>query len=215
MTHEKSIYILSDKKVKNTINLPMIDISYIQQDINFSEYDAIVFTSRNAIKSLDRFGEDWKNIPSFVIAPETAKTLKSLGGTVAYVGHSGHGNDFAQEINEKLHGKKVLYACGKKVVSNLYDILNNSGVICHRAVVYETVCKHYEEKIVLPKNSVIIFSSPSTLACFFKNISDWDESYKAVSIGKTTAQYFPNHIQPFISETTSLESCVQKAQELF
>jgi len=215
MTPEKKIYILSDKKVKNTINLPMIDISYISQDIQFSEYDAIVFTSRNAIKSLDHFGEEWKEVPAFVIAPETAKTLKSLGGNVEYVGHSGHGNDFADEIKEKLYGKKVLYACGKKVVSNLFDILSKSGVFCKRVPVYETVCKHYEEKIFLPKDSVIIFSSPSTIACFFKNISDWDESYKAVSIGKTTAQYFPNHIKPFISETTSLESCVQKALELF
>ena len=215
MINEKKIYILSDKKVKNTINLPMIDILYISQDINFSDYDAIVFTSRNAIKSLDSFGEDWKRIPAFVIAPETAKTLKNLGGNVQYVGHSGHGNDFAREINEQLYGKKVLYACGKKVVSNLFEILNSSGVFCERVVVYETVCKKYEEKIVLPKDSVIIFSSPSTIACFFKNISDWDESYRAVSIGKTTAQYFPNYIKPFISETTSLESCVQRAQELF
>lgn len=215
MTPEKKIYILSDKKVKNTINLPMINISYISQNIKFSEYDAIVFTSRNAIKSLDSYGEDWKKIPAYVIAPETAKTLKSLGGNVSYIGDSGHGNDFAQEIKEKLSGKKVLYACGKKVVSNLFEILNDSGVFCERVVVYETVCKKYEEKIILPKDSVIIFSSPSTLACFFKNISDWDESYKAVSIGKTTAQYFPNHIKPFISETTSLESCVEKALELF
>jgi len=80
-------------------------------------------------------------------------------------------------------------------------------------IVYETVCTQFDTNIKLPKNATIIFSSPSTIKCFLKNI-EWDESFKAISIGDTTAKFFPSHIIPTIADKTSLESCVQKAIEI-
>jgi uroporphyrinogen-III synthase len=99
------------------------------------------------------------------------------------------------------------------VVANLVEILNTNGVTCIHEPIYETSCVKYNEKITLPKNSIIIFSSPSTIECFFKNVI-WDESFKAISIGNTTAKYFPKDIIPIISDNTSLNSCVQKALSL-
>jgi len=214
MSKSNQIYILSDKKVEGAINLPVIDISYIKQSIDVEKYDALIFTSKNAVKAMDSLGEEWKKVPSYVIAPQTAKILKSLGGNLVFTGKQNHGNEFALEIQKELKGKNVLYIRGKKIISNIEEILNNNGVVCLSVAVYETVCKKYDEKIVLPKGSVIIFSSPSTIECFFENI-DWDDSFQAVSIGKTTAQYFPSYVKAHISDTTSLVSCVQKAQELF
>jgi len=213
MSKSKPIYILSDKKVEGAINLPVIEIEYINQTIDMKNYDALIFTSKNAVKAIANIDESWKSLPSYVIAPQTAKILKSLGGNLFFTGKQNHGDEFAQEILEKLKGKKVLYVRGKKVISDIEEILKDNGVLCKSISVYETVCKKYEEKIVLPKNSVIIFSSPSTIECFFENIQ-WDDTFKAVSIGKTTAQYFPSYVKAHISDSTSLISCVQKAQEL-
>ena len=106
-----------------------------------------------------------------------------------------------------------MYLRGAKVVSKLSDILNNNNIKCDEVVVYESVCKKFDKKTILPKNSTIIFSSPSTIKCFLENLT-WDESFKAIAIGKTTAKYFPSDITPSISDTTSLESCVSKALEL-
>jgi len=211
--NRKNIYVLSEKNVKDAHNLPMFDIKYLEKDVELETYDALVFTSKNAIKALASLNDSWKKIPSYVIAPQTAKVLKTLDGTLSYVGKEHHGNEFAHEISDELCGKKVLYVCGAKVVSNLVNILNNNGVLCESLVVYETVCKNYDKEIKLPKNSIIIFSSPSTIECFFKNVK-WDKSFEAVSIGQTTAQYFPEYVTPHIAESTSLISCVQKAQEL-
>ena len=61
---------------------------------------------------------------------------------------------------------------------------------------YNTKCKQKINKIP-EKNSIIIFSSPSTIKCFLNNFK-WDSSYKAISIGKTTAKYFPDFIKPII-----------------
>lgn len=209
----KNIYILSDKKVAHVINLPMFEIKPIHKKIDYSLYDALIFTSKNAILTVNEMGQDWKEKPAYVIAAQTAKTLEALGGKLAFVGKTGHGNSFALEIADLLMSKKVLYLAPKEVVSNLLVILREHGVLCDAEVIYETVCKKYDNKIDLPKGSTIIFSSPSTIKCFFQN-TEWDESYKAVAIGETTAKAFPEYITPHIAEITSLESCVSKAIEI-
>ncbi len=213
MLQSKSIYILSDKKVEGAINLPVIEIKYINQSIDLLSCDALIFTSKNAVKAIDSMDESWKSIPSYVIAPQTAKILESLGGNLVFTGKQNHGNEFAQEIHGELQGKKVLYVRGVKMVSSILDILSSNGVSCDSLIVYDTVCKKYEEEVKLPKNSIIIFSAPSTIKCFLENVT-WDESFQAICIGKTTAQYFPEYIKPIVSDTTSLVSCVEKAQEL-
>ena len=151
--------------------------------------------------------------PVYAIAPQTAKVASNLGAKIKFVSKEKHGDEFAQELVPLLKGKKVLYIRGSKVVTNLVETLNANGVICDEAIVYKTVCVEFKKQIKLPRNSVIIFSSPSTIECFLKN-AQWDESYKAVSIGHTTQKYFPPYITPYISETTSLDSCVKKAIEL-
>jgi len=208
-----NIYILSDKKVKWAKNLPVLEIEPIKQEVDFSHYDALIFTSKNAIYSLNSMDNTWKKKPAYVIAPETAKIIKHLGGNLKFVGKEKHGDQFALEIVKKFKHQRLLYVKASKVVSNILEILNTNDIECDELVVYKTVCKKFDKTVKLPKNSTIIFSSPSTIECFFKNIS-WDESYKAISIGKTTAQYFPADITPVISDTTSLESCVKKAIEL-
>jgi uroporphyrinogen-III synthase len=210
---QMDIYILSDKKVKWTKNLPILEIQPIKQDIDLTNYDALIFTSKNAIYALDAMDETWKKKPAYVIAPQTAKTVKHLNGNLKFVGKEKHGDEFALEIVKKFKHQKVLYVRASKVVSDLLNILKTNDILCDELIVYETVCKEYHEKIKLPKNSTIIFSSPSTIECFLKNIS-WDESFKAISIGNTTAQYFPEYIIPTVADTTSLDSCVRKAIEL-
>jgi len=204
----KNIYILSDKKVDGAKNLPVFTINYIFSDINFFKYDALIFTSKNALYSLEHFNMDWKKIPAYAIAPMTANIIKELGGNLVFTGVTNHGDQFALEIQEKLKDKKVLYLRG-----NLVNILRDNKIECDEKIVYESVCKKNSQNLKPPKNSTIIFSSPSTIKCFLDNFT-WDDSYTAISIGKTTAKYFPQFIKPIISNTTSLEACVQKAKEL-
>ncbi len=209
------IYILSEKKIDGAINLPVFKINNKKLNIDISKYDGLIFTSKNALYSLESYDKKWKEISSYAIAPQTATIIKTLGGKLEFTGKTNHGDKFALELLELLKNKKVLYLRGAKVVSSLVDILNNnvdSDIQCDEVVVYESVCKEFDSNIKLPKNSIIIFSSPTTIECFLKNIT-WDKSFKAIAIGKTTAKYFPSYITPLISETTSLQSCVQKAQE--
>jgi len=205
-----NIYLLSNiiSNESDIINFSVFDIHFIRPIIDFNSYDVLIFTSKNAIYSLEKFNIDYKNIPSYAIATKTAEILKSYNANLQYTGKSGHGNDFAYEIKDKIKDKKVLYIRAKKVVSDLRNILN-----CDEVVVYETVCKDQEKQNKVTINSIIIFTSPSTINCFFTNYK-WHDSYTAVCIGKTTASYLPKDVKYFISNNTSIDSCIELARTI-
>lgn len=210
---QQNIFILNDEKVDFAKNIPLFKIKYIKKEIDFSAYDYLIFTSKNAVKAINQNNKKWKNIPSLAISQQTAKTIKDLNGNLDFVGCASHGDEFAKEIINKLKNKKVLYIRGNKCVSNLVNILKDNDIFCKEEIVYENIFNNLKNKIKLPKNSKIIFSSPSTIKYFLESFS-WENSYTAICIGKTTAKYFPSQIKPIIADKTSLKACVQKALEL-
>ena len=207
------IYLLSDYQINNPKIkiLPVFKIEYLPKKIDFSKYDGIIFTSKNAIYSIDSFNSSWKNLPSYAIAKKTASIIKKLGGKIEFVGEKSHGDDFARELLKVAKDKKLIYLRAKKVVSNLVSILNENGINCDEEVIYETKCMEIKNQI-LEKNSIIIFTSPSTIECFFKKFS-WDKSFKAITIGKTTAKYLPKNINYEISTIQSIEACIELAMQ--
>ena len=68
-----------------------------------------------------------------------------------------------------------------------------------------------KSNILLEDNSIFIFTSPSSVECFFNQYS-WNDSYKAIVIGKTTANYLPANINYKISSITSIEECIKLAK---
>lgn len=209
----KNIFVLSNKKVKWAKNIPLFEIKFIKKDIDLEKYDALIFTSKNAIESINSFNKSWKKIPAYVISPQSAKLVRNLNGRLEFVGKEKHGDKFAEEIAEDLKDKKVLYLRGEKTVSRLIDILKEQGINCDEEAIYENNFKKINKKVNFPKGSKIIFSSPSTIEYFFKNF-EWDNSFYAISIGQTTAKHFPKNIKPLIADDTSIEACVQKAIEV-
>ncbi|WP_034226586.1 uroporphyrinogen-III synthase, partial [Aliarcobacter butzleri] len=192
-------------------NLEVFQIEYIKSDVDLKKYDALVFTSKNGVKAINSFNQDWKNIPSYAIAQKTANTIMKLGGIVEFIGNSGHGNDFAYELKNVLKDKKVLYVKALKTVSNLPNILKENGIFLDEIIAYKTSCK--KSNIILEENSIFIFTSPSSVECFFKQYS-WKNSYKAIVIGKTTAEFLPSNINYEISSQTSVEECIKLAKQL-
>ena len=203
------IYLLNEQKFDGVENLEVFEIDYLKFDLDLKKYDALVFTSKNAIFSLEENGINWKNIPSYVIAPKTADIAKKFGANIAFIGFSGHGNDFANELIQYLKDKKTLYIRALKTVSNLTNILKENGINIDEIIAYKTSCNKQEIK-ALDKNSTIIFTSPSSVECFFQKYI-WEDSFKAIAIGKTTALYLPKNIKCEISSLTSVEECVKLA----
>ena len=203
------IYLLSNQKYPDVENIEVFQIEYIKSEIDLLKYDALIFTSKNAVYSLDSFNKDWKKIPSYVIAPKTAQVIERLGGDIVFTGITSHGNEFAKELVDLLKNKKVLYVKALKTVSNLVAILKENGISLDELVAYETSCN--ESNTILEDNSIFIFTSPSSVDCFFKQYT-WKDSYKAVVIGKTTADYLPNNINFIVSSETSIDECINLAK---
>ena len=204
------IYLLSNQKYTCVENLEVFQIEYIKSSIDLLKYDALIFTSKNAIYSLDSFNKNWKNIDSYALAPKTYEIIKKLGGKVVFTGITSHGNEFAQELINLLKNKKVLYVKALKTVSDLVEILKQNKILIDELVAYKTSCKKSE--ILLEDNSIFIFTSPSSVECFFNQYS-WKDSYKAIVIGKTTAKYLPKEVNYTISSETSIDECINLATQ--
>ena len=205
------IYLLSNQEYKGVENLEVFKIDYIPSEVDLSLYDALIITSKNAIYSLNSFNKTWKDIPCFAIAPKTADVIKKEGGKLEFIGSSGHGDDFAKEILPLIKNKKVIYIRALKVVSNLVDNLKQNNIDIDEVITYKTVCNDALDKKI-EDNSIIIFTSPSSINCFFKKYN-WNETFKAIVIGKTTAKYIPNNINYEISSKTSIEECIKLAHK--
>ncbi|QKJ23131.1 uroporphyrinogen-III synthase [Poseidonibacter lekithochrous] len=207
----KKIYLLNNLKYDGVENLEVFGIEYISSEIDINKYDALIFTSKNAIYAIDSFNKDWRDIDSYAIAPKTANVIQKYNGNLVFTGVSSHGDSFASELCPLLKDKKVLYVRASKTVSDLTQILKSDNIDIDELIAYKTSCKKVDKK--LENNSIFVFTSPSSVQCFLKNY-DWNESYLAVCIGETTAKYLPSEINYKISSKTSIEECIKVAQEL-
>ena len=113
---------------------------------------------------------------------------------------------------ETLKDKKALYIKALKTVSDLPKILRENDILVDEVITYKTSCK--ESNKVLEDSSIFIFTSPSTIECFFKQYS-WKDSYTAIVIGKTTAKYLPKDVNYEISLETSVDECIKLAKQNF
>jgi uroporphyrinogen-III synthase len=207
------IYLLSPTPKEGTTHLPMISFSLMEARLNFSDYDLLMFTSKQAVVSVEALSPAWKKIPCLAIGEATAKQIEILGGSVAYQPESFYVKTLSQDILSKFKKKKILYLRPKVVSFDSKTFLAQSGVTLDEKIIYETSCICYEEKNKPVKNAIIIFTSPSTIHCFLKNFV-WDESYTAVVIGEATKEHLPANAKYVVSSLPRIDICIEEAKKL-
>ena len=211
----RKIYLVSNTKTadESVVNLSVSRIEFLKFDLNLSEFDLLVATSKNAFNAL-KFNEIsvLENLPVFAIASGCAAAAKGLGFTQIYTGQNAHGDDFAREILPLLKGKKVLYLKGKDSASNFLEILQDGGVNIKAIIAYENVLNPCKMELKPPKNSILIFASPINVRNFLINFG-WDESYQTISIGKVTAKEL-KFSTPLVSQSQDINACIALAKTL-
>ncbi|WP_107831150.1 uroporphyrinogen-III synthase [Campylobacter concisus] len=211
----RKIYLVSNTKTtdESVVNLSVSKIEFLKFDLNLSEFDALVATSKNAFKAL-KFNEinALENLPVFAIASSCAAAAREFGFSEIYTGQNAHGDDFAREILPLLKGKKVLYLKGKDSASNFLEILQDGGVNIKAVIAYENVLNPCKMELKPPKNSILIFASPINVRNFLTNFG-WDESYQTISIGKVTAKEL-NFTKPLVSQSQDINACIALAKTL-
>jgi len=191
----------------------MISFSLIADDINFEGIDTLLFTSKQAVISADTIDKSWKQYPSVAIGDATKRKIEELGGEVIYTPKNFYGESLAKDIEHYFSTKKLLYLRPKIVSFDSKSYLERAGISIKEEILYETSCSSYN-RIEKPKNgAVIIFTSPSTIKCFFKSFK-WQDDYTAVLIGEATKAHLPKKCRFFVAERPLIDSCVEKALEI-
>jgi len=210
---KRTIYLLSPLKRGRTHSLPMIKFSLIAHGIDFSHCDTLLFTSKQAVVSADKIDKDWKKYPSIAIGKATKKMIEELGGSVLYTPKEFYGKTLSEDIQKYFSDKKLLYLRPKRVSFDSKEYLSRAGIELIEQIIYETSCVEYSIKERPKENAIIIFTSPSTIECFFKNF-EWDSSYCAVLIGEATQTHLPKGCDFEIADTPLIDSCIEKAVEI-
>lgn len=206
------IYLFSSSKHDDVFNMPLIEFKILKETIDVSKYDLLLFTSKNAVIAIDKISKEWKDIPSIVIGKESANTISKLGGSVVFVSN-GYSKNLSSDIKKIFSNKKILYIRPKVVATTYITDLNKENVDIEDVVLYETVCKRYDITQKPISNSVLIFTSPSTIECFMENFKSLD-GYKIVVIGETTAKRLPKDIKYHIPKSTNIKECIKLAFSL-
>ena len=208
----REIFLCSPKRAEGVNSLPMIEFKRLKDSLALDGFDSIIFTSKQAIIFTNEITKEWKDKKILAVGRATAKLAKELGAKDIYHPKEFYGKELAKDILENFKESKILYIRPKVVSFDSKSFLKQNGIDIEEEILYETVCKEYKG-INLPKNSIIIFTSPSTIECFFKNFS-WDSSFLAVVIGKSTLQKLPKNVTAFIANSATIDSCIQKAIEI-
>ncbi len=206
----RPIYLCSPKEVKDTISLPMIKFKLLKNSIDYQGCDTLMFTSKQAIIFTDEIDKSWVKYPVIAIGEKTKEVAKNLGANVIYQPKKYYGEELAKDIIKDFRDKKILYIRPKVVSFDTKSFLEKNNIFIKEEIIYETNCIKYEKKS-LQKDAVIIFTSPSTINCFFKNF-DWDDSFRAVVIGKTTQKHLPSYVKAYVATKQTIQSCIDMAK---
>ncbi len=207
------IFVLSPKPFAGAANLPVIVFDYYDIEVDINPYKVLIFTSKNGVYALDQVNACWKSRDIYSIGSGTSEAIRALGGKITYEAKSSYGDHFATEIKKHLEGVKTLFIRPKTVTSRLGEILREAGVDLEEEILYETKCNDCDKLTKPPKGAFIIFSSPSTIDCFFRCFR-WDESYTAVVIGEKTASFMPKKVPFVMSERQTIPACIELAESL-
>ncbi|QCD53044.1 uroporphyrinogen-III synthase [Campylobacter sp. RM16192] len=210
------IFLVSNTKSsdKEIINLNLSEIEFLKFDLNLAVFEVLVVTSKNSINAL-KFNDIniEKNIVVYAIGEPCAKAAKEVGFEQIYIAKNSHGNEFAYEIAPLIQGKKALFLRAKKTASRVGEILRENGCDITQVIAYQNACKRVGVEHKPESNSILIFTAPSAVNNFILNFG-WDDSYKAVSIGKTTSGELMKFTKPITSEIQSVDYCIELAKTL-
>lgn len=198
---EKSPYFdLSDEcKVKIDFR-PFIHIEGVsgkeirQQRINFLDFSAVIFTSRNAVDHYFKVAEESRiTIPHdmkyFCISESTAFYLQK------YIVYRKRKIFYGQQtfadlitVLKKHKDNKFLLPCSDILRPNIPKLLEENSIDFTCATLYKTVCSDLSD-LKEVNYDVLVFFSPSGIKSLYQNFPDFKQNNTRIAVfGPTTAK---------------------------
>ncbi len=201
---QKPIYLFSISSHPDAISINSLDIKFLKPSIEFLKYDYFIVTSKQASEALKQYQPAGIK-PALCVSVASAASYEDIGGEVLAIG-GGYGDNLIDKIKEHPKDTKWLYLRAKVVASNFVKFCKNEGYCIDESIVYESDCSKEIFDVTVEDDSILIFTSPSSVKCFLNNhtISKYS---KVIVIGKTTAKALPKEIKYQISSKTTIQSC--------
>ena len=120
-------------------HLPLLRIDKVDyEQINFSDFKGIIFTSANAVKFLDLKNID-KNLLCFCVGGATEKKARSVGfqNVIAAEGNVSNLKELVLQNFDKKNGR-LIYISGETISVDLDQQLSEEGYDLERIVNYRT-----------------------------------------------------------------------------
>ncbi|MDD4855644.1 MAG: uroporphyrinogen-III synthase [Sulfuricurvum sp.] len=209
----RPIYLVSKTSHHETVgvvHIPILSIHFLTPDIDFNLYEGIVVTSKQGVLALNHYAIKWEKLHIICVGQSTAQEVKKQGGIHIEIAQ-GYGESIFDALRQ--YRGKWLYLRPKMIASSWPARAREAGMILDEVIIYETTCNEAMEKLEIADDGVLIFTSPSSIECFLQKYS-LRSTHDIVVIGKTTQNALPLGIKSTLSETTSVESCIEKAQKL-
>ena len=161
-------------------HMPLISIEGIKyEDLNFSDFKGIIFTSSNAIKFLDTKSVD-KKINCFCVGSATESKVKSIGFQNIFAA-DGNVNNLKELILQNFNSSdgKLLYVSGEIISNDLDQILISEGYNIQRIINYkanpvEKFSDTFIEKLKLNMPEIVYVYSQNSAISFLNLIKNYE-----------------------------------------
>jgi len=160
-------------------HMPLLSIERVNfQNLNYSDFKGVIFTSSNAIKFLDLKNIS-KKIICFCIGSATEKKARSFGFQNVFAAE-GNVENLKELIlqNFNLSDGKLLYVSGEIVTGDLDVKLTSEGykvkrIINYKANPIEKVDEKFIEKLKLKMPKIVFIYSQNSAMNFLKIIKNY------------------------------------------
>jgi len=210
---KRQIYLFATSKHPDAISAKSLQVRFLKPQVDFSEYDYLIVTSKQTVKALEQYNKDeFIDIPALCVSEKTATAYENFGGNILEVG-DGYGDNLVKNIKDKSKEKKWLYLRAELIASDFVQRSQNDGYDIDEEILYVSECAKEGIEVEVKEKPILIFTSPSSIKCFLKTHAI-DADAKVVVIGKTTAKALPDGVEYKISQKTSIDSCIEAALAL-
>jgi len=159
-------------------HLPLLKIEQVENsNFDFKNYDALIFSSSNSIKYLDKTNIN-KNIKCFSVGPATENKIRSLGFQNV-IPAEGSVNSLIEIIQNNFNPSdgKLLYISGETIAYELDKDLKSKGYKVDRLINYKTTYNDFDDRNFineLKKNipNIVYIYSENSAKSFLKFINN-------------------------------------------
>ncbi len=195
-----------------------IDLSALSSEeleiINSGQYPNWIFTSQNAVRSLQANKEQIqidKMENCFAVGQKTADQLSEMG--ISSLVPARHNSEVLSELLENHANEPFLYFTGNLRQKTLIHFFEEHENLYKEIKVYNTHL--IQPEIALENYDAICFCSPSAVHSFFKNYQ-LKNNQPCFAIGTTTAVALVNYSDDvMMSDQTNVFSLIQTCNQFF